>query len=73
MIRVMMRRTAWFVSAGALGNALDRFRLGAVVDLFDASKLQFVWVFNLADVSIDLGIGLILLDTLLPLSAPRKL
>ena len=42
-----------FISAGALGNSLDRLRLGAVVDLFDASKLRFVWVFNVADVSID--------------------
>ncbi|MGA7804087.1 signal peptidase II, partial [Bradyrhizobium sp.] len=31
-----------FIGAGALGNALDRLRLGAVVDLFDASKLQFI-------------------------------
>jgi signal peptidase II len=61
-----------FISAGALGNALDRLRLGAVVDLFDASKLQFVWVFNVADVSIDLGIALILLAALLPLLELRK-
>jgi signal peptidase II len=61
-----------FISAGALGNALDRLRLGAVVDLFDASKLRFVWVFNVADVSIDLGIALILLAALLPLLEPRK-
>jgi hypothetical protein len=47
-------------------------RLGAVVDLFDASKLRFVWVFNVADVSIDLGIALILLAALLPLSESRK-
>ena len=50
-----------FISAGALGNALDRLRLGAVVDLFDASKVRFVWVFNVADVSIDLGIALTLI------------
>jgi len=61
-----------FISAGALGNALDRLRLGAVVDLFDASKLGFVWVFNIADVSIDLGIALILLAGLLTLSGRRK-
>jgi len=61
-----------FISAGALGNALDRLRLGAVVDLFDASKLGFVWVFNVADVSIDLGIALILLAAFLPHSQPRK-
>jgi signal peptidase II len=61
-----------FIGAGALGNALDRLRLGAVVDLFDASKLRFVWVFNVADASIDLGIALILLTALLPLLEPRK-
>jgi signal peptidase II len=61
-----------FISAGALGNALDRLRLGAVVDLFDASKLGFVWVFNVADVSIDLGIALLLLAAFLPLPQPRK-
>ncbi|MDI4239008.1 signal peptidase II [Bradyrhizobium sp. Arg237L] len=62
-----------FVSAGALGNVIDRFRLGAVVDLFDASKLRFVWVFNVADVSIDVGVGLILLATLAPAWTPRKI
>ncbi|RZN33762.1 hypothetical protein CWO90_09125 [Bradyrhizobium sp. Leo121] len=51
-----------------MGNAVDRLRLGAVVDLFDASKLRFAWVFNVADVSIDLGIALILLAALLPSS-----
>ncbi|WP_375776723.1 signal peptidase II [Bradyrhizobium sp. ma5] len=54
------------IGAGAAGNAIDRLRLGAVVDLFDASKLRFVWIFNVADVSIDLGIALILLAMLLP-------
>lgn len=61
-----------FISAGALGNAIDRLRLGAVVDLFDASKLRFVWVFNVADVSIDLGVGLVLLAALVPALASRK-
>jgi len=53
------------ISAGALGNAFDRLRLGAVVDLFDASKLRFVWVFNVADVSIDVGVALVLLAAVL--------
>jgi signal peptidase II len=61
-----------FISPGALGNAIDRVRLGAVVDLFDASKLRFVWVFNFADVSIDLGVGLVLLAALVPVLASRK-
>ena len=55
-----------FVAAGAIGNALDRIRFGAVVDLFDASKLGFIWIFNVADVSIDIGIALLLLATFLP-------
>ena len=53
------------ISAGAIGNALDRIRFGAVVDFFNASKLGFVWVFNVADCSIDVGIGLLVLATFL--------
>ena len=52
-----------FVAAGAIGNALDRIRFGAVVDLFDASKLGFIWIFNVADISIDIGMALLLLAT----------
>ena len=62
-----------FIVAGAIGNALDRIRFGAVVDLFDASKLGFIWVFNVADVSIDAGIALLLLATLLPRSGSDRL
>jgi signal peptidase II len=54
-----------FIIAGAIGNALDRIRFGAVIDFFNASKLGFVWVFNVADSSIDVGIGLLLLSALL--------
>lgn len=42
---------------GALGNALDRFWLGAVVDFFDFR----VWpVFNVADMGIVVGVTLLL-------------
>jgi signal peptidase II len=61
-----------FMSAGALGNAIDRIRFGAVIDLFDASKLRFIWVFNAADVSIDVGLGLVLLAALVPALASRE-
>lgn len=53
------------IMAGAIGNALDRVSFGAVVDLFDASKIGFVWIFNLADAAIDVGIGLILMSLLM--------
>ena len=50
-----------FVAGGAVGNAIDRIRLGSVIDMFDASKTGFVWIFNPADVFIDVGIGLLIL------------
>jgi signal peptidase II len=53
-----------FVMAGAVGNALDRPFFGAVVDFLDASKLGFIWIFNLADTAINLGIGLMILSAL---------
>jgi signal peptidase II len=52
------------IIAGAIGNAIDRIRVGAVIDFFNASKLGFIWVFNVADSSIDAGVGLLLLATL---------
>ena len=48
------------IMAGAIGNALDRLLVGAVVDFLDASKIGFVWIFNVADATLDLGIGLVL-------------
>jgi signal peptidase II len=62
-----------FIIAGAIGNALDRVRFGAVIDFFNASKLGFVWVFNIADLSIDAGIALLLLATFFTQSASTKL
>ena len=53
------------IAAGAIGNAVDRVRFGAVVDFLDATEIGFVWVFNIADAAIDLGIGLWLLGALL--------
>lgn len=67
--RSMSRVTAAglaFLIAGAIGNAFDRIRFGAVIDFIDASKLGFVWVFNVADASVDVGIGLLLIASLLP-------
>jgi signal peptidase II len=53
------------VMAGAAGNALDRLMIGAVVDFIDASKIGFVWIFNVADATVDAGIGLLLLSIVL--------
>jgi signal peptidase II len=53
------------VIGGALGNVIDRIRLGAVADFVDVSRLYFPWVFNVADSAISVGIALLLLDMLI--------
>ncbi len=58
-----------FIMGGALGNLIDRVRLGAVTDFLDFSRLHFPWVFNLADAAINVGAVLLLWDVFL---APRK-
>jgi signal peptidase II len=73
LLFIILRRTSRpltiygfaLIMAGAVGNALDRLFVGAVVDFLDASKIGFVWIFNLADATLDMGIGLILLSVFL--------
>lgn len=48
------------VSAGAIGNAIDRILYGHVIDIFDARIIDFA-VFNVADTGITVGIVLLLL------------
>lgn len=45
-----------FILGGAIGNGIDRFLLNYVVDFLDFRLINFP-VFNLADVSINLGIA----------------
>jgi signal peptidase II len=57
------------IIGGAVGNAIDRLRLGAVTDFIDFTRLWFPWVFNLADSGITIGSVLLIWDLFL---APRK-
>lgn len=50
------------IIGGALGNAVDRALYGAVADFLNFSGLMFPWVFNVADVGINLGVAAIVLD-----------
>ncbi|HEY7901476.1 MAG TPA: signal peptidase II [Caulobacteraceae bacterium] len=52
------------IVGGAIGNFVDRVRLGRVVDFVDATALHFPWVFNLADSAISIGIVLLLAESL---------
>lgn len=62
--RRMMAVALGLVIGGAIGNAIDRTRFGAVADFIDASQLYFPWVFNVADSAITVGVVLLLLDSL---------
>jgi signal peptidase II len=54
------------VIGGALANVLDRVRFGAVADLFHLHWGDFSWyVFNLADMAIVAGVGLLLYESLM--------
>ncbi len=59
------------IIGGAVGNAIDRIRFGAVVDFLDFSQMMFPWVFNVADAGITIGVVLLLLDSLKSEQAPK--
>ncbi|MEE4208341.1 MAG: signal peptidase II, partial [Parvularcula sp.] len=49
---------------GALGNLIDRVLYGFVVDFLDFSGLGFPYIFNVADAAINIGVALLLIDSL---------
>ncbi|HUZ11456.1 MAG TPA: signal peptidase II [Caulobacteraceae bacterium] len=67
--RPLLALAIGLVMGGAIGNLIDRLRLGAVVDFLDFRRLWFPWVFNIADSAITIGVILLIADALL---APPK-
>ena len=54
------------IIGGAIGNVIDRIRLGAVVDFLDFHAGSWHWpAFNVADSAICVGVAVMLLDGLL--------
>jgi signal peptidase II len=74
LIVYLLRRhaaDAWFCFAlslilgGAIGNLIDRVRLGAVIDFLDVHAAGYHWpAFNLADSAITCGAALLIWDSL---------
>lgn len=64
------------VAGGAVGNVIDRLRFGAVVDFIHLHAWGWSWyVFNVADAAIVVGVGVLVLDSLLSgrsARAPRQ-
>lgn len=54
------RMSLRFVIGGAIGNMIDRFVLGYVVDMFDFCLIDFP-VFNVADIFLCVGVGMMTL------------
>ncbi|MDX5151370.1 MAG: signal peptidase II [Acidiferrobacterales bacterium] len=59
---LQVRIALWAVIGGALGNLVDRIRVGAVIDFIQVS--QYFPVFNIADSAITLGATLLVMDAL---------
>ncbi len=53
------------IIGGAIGNVIDRVRLGYVIDFIDWHYRDWHWpVFNLADSAISVGVVLLIVDSL---------
>ncbi len=70
LVLVFFKRRTWsramltavsFICGGGIGNLIDRITRGYVVDMFDFRVFP---VFNIADIFICVGCGLLLLDVL---------
>ncbi|MEL6439064.1 MAG: signal peptidase II [Cyanobacteria bacterium J06621_8] len=60
-----------FILAGAIGNGIDRFLFGYVVDFLDFRLINFP-VFNLADVAINIGVLLLLIAAFATPEKPKS-
>ena len=59
----LMRAGLWLIAGGGLGNLYDRLTLGSVSDFIELAFVRFA-VFNVADVCICVGAGLVLLGVM---------
>ncbi len=54
------------VLTGAIGNLIDRISLGYVIDFIHLYYRDYHWpIFNLADIFVSVGVGIIILSSLL--------
>ncbi len=59
------------VLAGAMGNFVDRIRYGYVIDFIDMDLGFMRWpTFNIADIAIGVGVGLLILEILIHKDSP---
>ena len=64
---------AGFVAGGAVGNLIDRMRVGYVIDFLDFHYGRWSWpAFNVADAAISVGVGMLVLSWLVGQSPESK-
>ena len=80
-LRRLNARTKWMlclsltlIMGGALGNLIDRLRIGHVVDFILAHwhRVYFPFAFNVADSAITVGAALLLIDAWVESRGPKK-
>ncbi|PQF22571.1 signal peptidase II [Enterococcus mundtii] len=77
MIKNRTNGSRWFmigltlILAGAIGNFIDRVRLGYVVDMFQTDFMNFP-IFNVADISLVIGVICVLIYIILDEKEQRK-
>ncbi|MGA7827246.1 MAG: signal peptidase II [Geobacteraceae bacterium] len=75
-LRPDQKLSAWGLSmvlSGALGNLIDRVRLGEVIDFLSVHWHEHYWpAFNIADSAICIGVGLLALDMILEERRKKK-
>jgi len=76
LLRVTDRFMAFalgFIIGGAIGNIIDRVRLGAVTDFLDFHWRAYHWpAFNLADSAIFIGVVILVLISIVRPSSKEK-
>ncbi len=64
---MLMNMALALVLGGAIGNVIDRFRFGAVVDFLHFHIAEYSWpAFNVADSAITVGAVLLIWDSFRP-------
>jgi len=68
-----VQMVAGMIAGGAVGNLMDRMRLGYVLDFLDFHYAGWSWpAFNIADSAISLGVALLVLCWLLGRSPEKR-
>ena len=63
---IVIRTGVALILAGAIGNLIDRVFIGEVVDFLDFMIADYHWyVFNIADSCVSVGMGFVLVDSLI--------